>query len=58
MFIMDNPFTFPVSDFFKFAFMQRALLAAVLTGTLCSVIGVFVVVQPTFRTHEQAEFGI
>ena len=42
---MDNPFTFPVSDFFKFAFMQRALLAAVLTGTLCSVIGVFVVVK-------------
>ncbi|HEB75164.1 MAG TPA: metal ABC transporter permease [Nitrospirae bacterium] len=42
---MDDSLAQVVSDFFTFAFMQRALLAAVLTGTLCSVIGVFVVVR-------------
>lgn len=42
---MDNPFLQVISDFFAFAFMQRALLAAVLIGVLCSVIGVFVVVK-------------
>ncbi|NOZ25921.1 MAG: metal ABC transporter permease [Nitrospirae bacterium] len=34
-----------MSDFLSFAFMQRALMAAVLIGILCSVIGVFVVVK-------------
>jgi len=42
---MDNAFPQVVSDFLAFAFMQRALLAAVLIGILCSVIGVFVVVK-------------
>ena len=42
---MDKGFYQVVSDFFVYTFMQRALLAAVLTGILCSVIGVFVVVK-------------
>ena len=42
---MDNSFSLVLSDFLIFAFMQRALLAAVLIGILCSVIGVFVVVK-------------
>lgn len=45
MFTMVNSFSQVISDFFAFAFMQRALLAAVLIGVLCSVIGVFVVVK-------------
>jgi ABC-type Mn2+/Zn2+ transport system permease subunit len=34
-----------MSDFFTLSFLQRALMAAVLTGGLCSVIGVFVVLR-------------
>ncbi len=34
-----------MTDFLEFGFLQRALLAAALTGGLCSVIGVFVVLR-------------
>ncbi|MBI3605999.1 MAG: metal ABC transporter permease, partial [Nitrospirae bacterium] len=34
-----------MAELFQYEFMQRALLSSVIIGTLCSIIGVFVILK-------------